>query len=89
MKLRDHGGLLWNPQSLFNLSDHLDALSKEGYPLVVLQEMVDFEYFRTWLVEGLGYGYSSKGDRPPFDPVIMFKALILQAQHNLEGSKNR
>ena len=45
-----------DPKSLFSLSDHLDALSKEGDPLEVLQETVDFEYFRAWLVEGLGYG---------------------------------
>ena len=44
-------------------------------------------YFRTWLVEGLGYGDGSKGGRPPFDPVSMFKALILQAQHNLSDAK--
>lgn len=38
-----------DPKSLFSLSDHLDALSKEGDPLEVLQETVDFEYFRAWL----------------------------------------
>jgi len=69
------------------LSDHLEALSKEGDPLAVLQDTVDFEYFRAWLVEGLGYGDGSKGGRPPFDPVMMFKALILQAQHNLSDAR--
>jgi DNA replication protein DnaC len=48
---------------------------------------VDFEYFRGWLVEGLGYGDGAKGGRPPFDPVSMFKALILQAQHNLSDAR--
>lgn len=76
-----------DPKSLFSLSDHLDALSKEGDPLEVLQETVDFEYFRAWLVEGLGYGDGAKGGRPPFDPVMMFKALILQAQHNLSDAR--
>ncbi len=76
-----------DPQSLFSLSDHLEALGKEGDPLEVLQETVDFEYFRAWLVEGLGYGDGSKGGRPPFDPVMMFKALILQAQHNLSDAR--
>ncbi|MGJ8534889.1 MAG: hypothetical protein ACSHYC_22080 [Alphaproteobacteria bacterium] len=69
-----------NPSSLFGLTDHLEKLSKDGDPLKVLDATVDFEYFRTWLVEGLGYGYGSKGGRPPFDPVSMFKALILQAE---------
>lgn len=49
---------------------------------------MDFEYFRGRLVEGLGYGDGSKGGRPPFDPVSMFKALILQAQHNLSDGWN-
>ena len=74
-------------KSLFSLSDHLEALSKEGDPLEVLQQTVDFEFFRAWLVEGLAYGDGAKGGRPPFDPVMMFKALILQAQHNLSDAR--
>ena len=76
-----------DPQSLFSLNDHLAALSKDGDPLEVLEKTVDFEYFRGWLVEGLGYGDGSRGGRPPFDPVMMFKALILQAQHNLSDAR--
>jgi transposase, IS5 family len=72
---------------LFGLSDHLAALSRHGDPLEVLDATVDFEHFRSWLVEGLGYGDGSKGGRPPFDPVSMFKALILQAQHNLSDAR--
>ena len=74
-------------RSLFGLTEHLAALSKHGDPLEVLDATVDFEYFRGWLVEGLGYGDGSKGGRPPFDPVSMFKALILQAQHNLSDAR--
>ena len=66
-----------NPSSLFSLTEHLERLSKDGDPLEVLDATVDFEYFRGWLVEGLGYGNGSKGGRPPFDPVSIFKALIL------------
>jgi IS5 family transposase len=72
---------------LFGLSEHLERLSRHGDPLEVLEATVDFEYFRRWLVEGLGYGDGSKGGRPPFDPVSMFKALILQAQHNLSDAR--
>ena len=53
-----------NPSSLFGLSDHLAQLSKHGDPLEVLDATVDFEYFRGWLVEGLGYGDRRQG-RPP------------------------
>jgi IS5 family transposase len=74
-------------RSLFGLSEHLELLSKKGDPLETLNATVDFEHFRGWLVEGLGYGDGSKGGRPPFDPVSMFKALILQAQHNLSDAR--
>jgi hypothetical protein len=37
---------------LFGLSEHLERLSKHGYPLEVLEATVDFEHFRPWLVEG-------------------------------------
>ncbi len=74
-------------RSFFGLSEHLEALSKHGDPLEILTETVDFEYFRAWLVEGLGYGDGRKGGRPPFDPVAMFKVLILQAQHNLSDAR--
>jgi len=72
---------------LFELSQHLEQLSKHGDPLEVLERAVDFEDFRPWLVAGLGYGDGAKGGRPPFDPVSMFKALILQAQHNLSDAR--
>ena len=74
-------------RSFFGLAEQLQALSRHGDPLEVLDRTVDFEYFRSWLVEGLGYGDGSKGGRPPFDPVSMFKALILQAQHNLSDAR--
>jgi IS5 family transposase len=74
-------------RGLFGLSEHLEALSRYGDPLEVLDATVDFEHFRGWLVEGLGYGDGSRGGRPPFDPVSMFKVLILQAQHNLSDAR--
>ena len=74
-------------RGFFSLSEHLEAISRDGDPLEVLDAVVDFEYFRGWLVEGLGYGDGSKGGRPPFDPVSMFKALILQTQHNLSDKR--
>ena len=74
-------------RSFFGLSEHLARLTEIGDPLETLEGTIDFEYFRGWLVEGLGYGDGAKGGRPAFDPVSMFKALILQAQHNLSDAK--
>jgi hypothetical protein len=48
-------------RSLFGLSEHLERISKIGDPLEVLESIVDSEYFRGWLVEGLGYGDGAKG----------------------------
>ena len=73
--------------SFFGLREHLEKLSEHGDPLEVLDATVNFEYFRGWLLEGLGYGDGRKGGRPPFDPVSMFKALLLQAQHNLSDAR--
>ena len=58
-----------DPSSLFSLTDHLNKLSKDGDRLEVLDATVDFEYFRTWLAEGLGYGDGAKAGHQPFDPV--------------------
>ena len=41
-------------RGFFSLSEHLDRISKDGDPLEVLE--ATFDYFRGWLVEGLGYG---------------------------------
>ena len=45
--------------------------------------MVDFEQFREPLERALGYADGSKGGRPPYDPVVMFKSLILAARHTV------
>jgi len=66
----------------FGLTEHLERLSRHGDPLEVLEATVDFEHFRPWLAEGLGYGDGSKGGRAPFDPVSMFKAPIPQSRRD-------
>jgi len=76
-----------HPRSLFSLAEHLERLSKDGDPLEVLAETVEFERFRPILIRGLGYGNGAKGGRPPFDPVAMFKVLVVQAQHNLSDAR--
>lgn len=48
---------------------------------------MEFERFRPLLIHGLGYGDGANGGRPPFDPVAMFKVLVVQAQHNLSDAR--
>jgi IS5 family transposase len=67
----------------FDLSDRYEALSAAGDPLERLAAVVDFEVFRGPLVAALRRSVRGKGGRPPFDPVLMFKILVLQALYSL------
>lgn len=67
----------------FDLSDRYEALSAAGDPLERLTAVVDFEIFRGPLVAALRRSPQAKGGRPPFDPVLMFKILVLQALYSL------
>jgi hypothetical protein len=72
---------------LFGLSDHLKRLSANGDPLEALGRIVDFEGFRVILDNALAYSDGSKGGRPPYDCVSMFKILILSAQNNVADAR--
>ena len=48
---------------------------------------MDFEAFRPELVAALSYSNGSQGGRPPFDPVMMFKILVIQAANNLSDER--
>lgn len=67
----------------FDLSDRYEALSAAGDPLERLAAVVDFEVFRGPLVAALRRSPRGNGGRPPFDPVLMFKILVLQALYSL------
>jgi hypothetical protein len=62
----------------FNLDERYQRLSENGDPLVKLATLIDFEAFRPKLATALKRSDGSKGGRPPYDPVLMFKILILQ-----------
>ena len=49
--------------------------------------MVDFDAFRPTLVAALAYSDGAKGGRPPYDPVVMLKVLVLAAQHNVSDAR--
>ena len=62
-------------------------MSKKGDDLERLQTVIDFELFRPELERAVPRADRSKGGRPPFDHVLMFKVLILQTQNNLSDER--
>jgi len=72
---------------LFDLDERYAALSKAGDPLERLASVIDFEPFRYRLEKALKRSDGSKGGRPPYDPVLMFKILVLQALYGLSDDQ--
>ena len=72
---------------LFDVDDRLKRLSDLGDRLEAFRAAVDFELFRAELNVALGYSNGSEGGRPPFDPVMMFKILVIQATNNLSDER--
>ena len=71
----------------FDVDDRLRRLSDLGDQLEAYAVTIDFEIFRPELEAALNYGDGSKGGRPPYDPVMMLKILIIQAQNNLSDER--
>jgi IS5 family transposase len=74
--------------SFFDLDDRLADLSAKGDSLERVQALVDFEMFRVALEAAVPRADRSKGGRPAFDHVLMFKVLILQAMHALSDERS-
>lgn len=71
----------------FDIDERLKRLSDLGDQLEGFAGAVDFEIFRTDLVKALAYSDGSQGGRPPFDPVMMFKVLVIQAANSLSDER--
>jgi IS5 family transposase len=71
----------------FDLDDRLSELSAKGDDLERVKALVDFEMFRSALEAAAPRADRSKGGRPAFDHVLMFKVLILQAMHALSDER--
>ncbi|HSM30419.1 MAG TPA: IS5 family transposase [Woeseiaceae bacterium] len=71
----------------FDVDDRLKRLSDLGDQLEAFRMAVDFEIFRADLVSALEYTNGPQGGRPPFDPVMMFKILVIQAANNLSDER--
>ncbi|MBN3868665.1 IS5 family transposase [Gluconobacter kondonii] len=71
----------------FDVEERLARLSGLGDQLEAFSRTVDFETFRPDLDRALAYSDGSKGGRPPFDPVLMFKILVIQTLNNLSNER--
>lgn len=70
---------------LFSALEHEQAVAAKTHGILKLRDLVPWESFRPLLEELAGYATRdwSKGGKPPFDPVLMFKVLVLQKFHGL------
>ena len=71
----------------FDIDERLKELSAKGDDLERLNAIIDFELFRADLARAVPQSDGSKGGRPAFDHVLMFKVLILQAAHGLSDER--
>jgi IS5 family transposase len=71
----------------FDVDLRLAELSAKGDDLERVKWLVDFEMFRPALEGAIPRADRSKGGRPAFDHLLMFKVLILQAMHALSDER--
>jgi transposase, IS5 family len=74
-------------RGFFDTDERLRWLSEAGDPLERLAAVVDFELFRPELDGALGRGDRARGGRPPYDPVLMFRILVLQTLYTLSDDQ--
>lgn len=74
-------------RGFFDVDERLKRVSDLGDPLEAMSAVIDFEAFRPLLNDALKRSDGSKGGRPAFDPVMMFKILILQALNDLSDER--
>jgi transposase, IS5 family len=72
---------------LFDVEERLKRLSDLGDQLEAFARAVDYEQFRPTLDAALAYADGAKGGRPPLDPVMMFKVLVIQAANGLSDER--
>ena len=71
----------------FDFSKRQDKLLKTRNFLEQLNQVVAWESFRPVLEAAIIRNGGSKGGRPGFDVVLMFKMLVLQALYNLSDEQ--
>lgn len=71
----------------FDVEERLRELSAKGDELERIAALVDFALFRPELERAVPRADGTKGGRPAFDHVLMFKILLLQAMHGLSDER--
>lgn len=72
---------------LWDESLRLEKLSKLGDSLEKLNQAIDWELFRPKLTNVFKKQAKGAGGRPPYDYVMLFKALVLQRIYNLSDDQ--
>jgi IS5 family transposase len=71
----------------WDVDDRYVRLSEAGDPLEKLNAVVPWEVFRKPLSKALNRSDGVKGGRPPFDSLLMFKIMVLQALYSLSDDQ--
>lgn len=71
----------------WDLDERYERLSAVGDPLEKLNAIIPWAVFEKPLAKALKRSDGSKGGRPPFPVVVMFKILVLQALYNLSDDQ--
>lgn len=71
----------------WDYEERLRRLSDLGDQLEAFSGLIDFEVFRAALEAALSRSDGSRGGRPPYDCVLMFKVLIVQTVNNLSDER--
>lgn len=71
----------------WDIDERYGRLSEAGDPLEKLSALVPWEVFRKPLTNALKRSDGSKGGRPPYDPVMMFRIMVLQALYGLSDDQ--
>ncbi len=71
----------------WDIDERYVRLSDAGDPLEKLNAVVPWDVFRKPLAKALKRSDGAKGGRPPYDAILMFKIMVLQALYSLSDDQ--
>ncbi|WP_292256396.1 transposase [Mesorhizobium sp.] len=71
----------------WDIDERYLRLSEAGDPLEKLNAVVPWEVFSKPLGKALKRSDGAKGGRPPYDPLMMFKIMVLQGMRTLKAAE--